>query len=479
MYRRPAYQTSRRQSGSLSGLVGALFFVVVWQVLASLVNQKVLLPGPLDVLRALGNLLSQSKFWLSVGGSVLTITGGFLLGFALAVLLAFLAYFFPVTEPFFCPIISIVKSAPVAALTIILMIWIDPDILPFVLVLMAIVPPLYGSALAGLRDTSEELLEMAFVFRFRTGDRFRAIYLPSLIRQLQPSLEYTSGLAWKAGITGEIMAQPFGRLGTGLYDAKIQLESAEVLAYLAVILFFSFVLTQVVGVLSKHPLQVSRKPHRSVRLSSVSKKPDIQLEVGSADPAISVKNLAKSYGQQTVLQDFSCEISQGQTVVVTGSSGEGKTTFFRLLTGLAEPDQGQIGFAVEPRFSYAFQDVRLLDDFTLSENLLFAGGRFVDDEVSFLAYWESLITSLGLPLGKPIREYSGGMKQKASLIRALAIPANIVILDEVFREVDAQAEAQMLQLFQREKGSRTILIATHRRDLADGLSDTAIFIANS
>ena len=67
--------------------------------------------------------------------------------------------------------------------------------------------------------------------------------MPALIKDLLPSLDYTSGLAWKAGITGEIMAQPFARIGTNLYNSKIQLESAQVLASLTVILILSFSLS--------------------------------------------------------------------------------------------------------------------------------------------------------------------------------------------------------------------------------------------
>ncbi len=469
MHDRPVYKGSRRQPGSLSGLVEAFFFLLVWQILAAIVQQKVLLPSPLAVLKALGDLVVQNRFWQSVLGSVIAICGGFLTGLALALGLGHFSFFVPLSEPFIRPLIAIVKSAPIAALTIILMIWIDPDVLPFVLVLMAIVPPLYSATLAGLQEASPELLEMAFVYRFRPSDTYRAIYLPSLLRQLMPSLEYTSGLAWKAGITGEIMAQPFARLGTGLYNAKIQLLSAEVLAYLAVILCLSYLLAKAVAATSKRPLRFRRKP-RKVGDGSPVKVPQAS--------SIHVQKLWKAYGENQVLEDLDMSIEAGQMVVISGASGEGKSTFFRVLSGLLAADQGTLGFGEEPLFSYAFQDGRLLEDFTLKENLLFAASSRISDESSFLAYWEPIIAKLGLPPNQALRTYSGGMKQRASLLRALATPSAIVILDEVFREVDTQTEKQMLQLLVNEKGSRTTLIATHRPDLAEDLADTVIYVAN-
>ncbi len=66
------------------------------------------------------------------------------------------------------------------------------------------------------------------------------------------------------------------------------------------------------------------------------------------------------------------------------------------------------------------------------------------------------------------------MKQKASLIRALAANSDIVILDEVFRELDLRSEQQAIDLLKKEKGIRTVLLASHRQDIAQKLADQII-----
>jgi len=72
-----------------------------------------------------------------------------------------------------------------------------------------------------------------------------------------------------------------------------------------------------------------------------------------------------------VLSDLTSEVFEGLITVVQGPSGQGKTTLFRLLTGLEKPDSGKISFNKLIKFSYSFQDVRLLEEYTLSDNLLF------------------------------------------------------------------------------------------------------------
>ena len=487
------YSSSPRKSWKYPGLVGAVFFALAWEALARLVGNAILLPGPLAVTRALGLLAVRADFWLALAFSLASVLAGFFTSIVLAVGSGLLNHFVPRTEALFAPILSILKSAPLAALTIILMIWLEPKAMPFALIVLAVTPPVYSSTCAGLAGTSQKLLEMAFVFRFRRSDKIKAIYLPALLKQLLPSLEYTSGLAWKAGVTGEILAQPFRRLGSGLYEAKILLESAEVLAYLAVILLLSYGLGRILE-LAAHRLSAGASTSAQLvdtPLESPEALPDTPIPLASSPAAsmtaISVRGLTKRFGDKVILKDFAADIPAAAVSVIAGPSGRGKSTFFRLLMGLSRADQGTIDFRDEMfpdgnvRFACAFQESRLLEQNTVAENLLMAAGlRKADPQTKvFLAHWEPLIAEHGLPADQAVRYFSGGMKQKVSLLRALASPSDILILDEVFRELDPAAEAKLLQLFLREKGTRTVLLATHRGDLIEQTAGTVIYLSDS
>jgi len=506
--KQPQFKPVQRQVNKSMTLIGVVFFLLLWQILSLSINNQVLLPGPLKVVEALVTLVQTNSFRLGILRSLLAIVSGFLCGLIIGVSLGHLAYFIRQTRSFINPFIFILKSSPLAALTIILMIWLKTSILPFVLILMAIIPPIYYATKSGLTGVPNEMLEMAFVFQFRKRDRYRTIYLPALIKDLLPSLDYTSGLAWKAGITGEIMAQPFARIGTNLYNSKIQLESAQVLASLTVILILSFSLSLLIKKLisyinnkqqpqkedfqiesnisatmvlesDQQQLQQNYGNNKSEFLSeqtSIHSIAQTQQTIVDAPSIISIENLNKSFDQLKVLSDLTSEVFEGLITVVQGPSGQGKTTLFRLLTGLEKPDSGKISFNKLIKFSYSFQDVRLLEEYTLSDNLLFAA-RLKKNSLGaqdFLNYWEPRIIELDLPLTKKIHTFSGGMKQKASLIRALAANSDIVILDEVFRELDLRSEQQAIDLLKKEKGIRTVLLASHRQDIAQKLADQII-----
>lgn len=503
MAKQPIYKPKAKPNGKLFPLLGITFFLLIWQILSLIVGNQILLPGPLAVVLALGQLIFKSRFWLGVLYSLLSIASGFIVGTLIAILLGHLAFFFSWTEILFSPLIYIFKSAPLAALTIILMIWLKTSVLPFVLILIAIIPPIYYATKSGLEGASSKLLEMSFVFNMGKYPVYRTIYLPAFIKEILPSLNYTSGLAWKAGITGEIMTQPFSRLGTNLYSSKIQLESAEVLAYLAVILLLSLILNKIISLLCRSLLQnesekkqedlftfqednesaddsiqpVASTYFKDVAQQSSHRQNDLP-EKPNTTNLITIKNLDKSYEGKKIISDFSCEIALGSINFIMGPSGKGKTTFFRLLSGLELPDSGEINFLEKPVFSYAFQDVRLLENLTLSENLMFTCHHKLSksETAEFLKYWESIMIDLGLPIDQKIKTYSGGMKQKASLIRALAHDSNIIILDEVFRELDQKSEQQILQLLNQEKGQRTVLMASHRQDLIEQFDGRIILL---
>ena len=90
--------------------------------------------------------------------------------------------------------------------------------------------------------------------------------------------------------------------------------------------------------------------------------------------AILITNLSKSYGETVVFRDFSARLPLGETTVITGVSGGGKTTLLRLILGLETPDGGEIA-GVPARRAAVFQEDRLCPQLTALENVLLAAGR--------------------------------------------------------------------------------------------------------
>ena len=145
---------------------------------------------------------------------------------------------------------------------------------------------------------------------------------------------------------------------------------------------------------------------------------------------IELKNVAFSYGDNTILENFSLEIKEGQCVCLVGRSGCGKTTVSRIVLGLENPQSGTV--TAPPKSSCVFQEDRLLPHLNLYKNIVLA----LNQDAIPLA--ETLISTFGLAEYKnsKISELSGGMKRRAAIIRAVAFSGDALVLDEPFNGLD-------------------------------------------
>ena len=146
---------------------------------------------------------------------------------------------------------------------------------------------------------------------------------------------------------------------------------------------------------------------------------------------ISIKNVSKSFGGHVVLSKFSAEIPLCGVTVLRGASGAGKTTLFRLLLGLEQPETGTIAGMSGRKPAVVFQEDRLLPWATALENAALGS-----DE----ARATTALTQLGLGESMHLlpRELSGGMKRRVAIARALAYQGDILFLDEPFTGLDEE-----------------------------------------
>ena len=176
-----------------------------------------------------------------------------------------------------------------------------------------------------------------------------------------------------------------------------------------------------------------------------------------------INNLCKSFDGRPVLENVSFTAGPGVTCVMA-PSGAGKTTLLRILLGLERPDSGTV-FPTGVHWSAVFQEDRLLEHLDAMENLCFVLGSALDEPAA-----NDLLTELGLgdTAGKPVREFSGGMKRRLALARALLAPSDALALDEPFTGLDEENRARCLTLIRRVGEEKPVLLVTH--DPADAKS---------
>lgn len=185
------------------------------------------------------------------------------------------------------------------------------------------------------------------------------------------------------------------------------------------------------------------------------------------NPMIQIQNLSKSYGNEPVLDRLNMDLQAGRAYCLMAPSGTGKTTLFRILMGLEKPDSGQISGLKDKRITAVFQEDRLLEGYTALENIRFVTGK----QYSNAALYE-ILTKVLPPesLKKPVSEFSGGMKRRTAILRAVLAPSDMIIMDEPFTGLDADTKRTVADLIRTYTGSKLLLIAAHSEEDARLLS---------
>jgi hypothetical protein len=171
-----------------------------------------------------------------------------------------------------------------------------------------------------------------------------------------------------------------------------------------------------------------------------------------------IKNLCKAYGDLPALENVSFTAGVGVTAL-WGPSGVGKTTLLRILLGLEKPDSGEL-MGTAARWSAVFQEDRLLEGLDALGNLRFALGTDYEE-----AKAAAMLTALGLTweTGKPVGAWSGGMKRRLALARALLAPSEAIALDEPFTGLDDENRQRAIRAIRRAAETKPVILVTHDR----------------
>ena len=179
-----------------------------------------------------------------------------------------------------------------------------------------------------------------------------------------------------------------------------------------------------------------------------------------------LEGITKSYGEKAVLNNLSLTIPETEITAILAPSGSGKTTLLRIITGLEKPESGSVVFTKEEKFSYLFQEDRLLPFCTVIDNIKFIGA----DEKAALHFIEA-VGLKGEEASLPAA-LSGGMKRRAALARALACPDyTFLLLDEPFNGQDESNKQKLIALIKKETAGKTCIVITHSPEDAKSLTE--------
>lgn len=210
---------------------------------------------------------------------------------------------------------------------------------------------------------------------------------------------------------------------------------------------------------------------------------------------LSVKNLKKSFGKNTVLKDISFDVSTGDILAIVGPSGSGKSTLLRCLNMIETPSSGKIVFEgtnlvdkktnlslVRKKIGMVFQQFNLFNHLSVLDNLMLAPVKLkVMGEGSAKRKAIMLLEKIGLKdkaLSYP-SSLSGGQKQRVAIIRTLMMDPDIILFDEPTSALDPEMIGEVLDLIKMVASeNKTMIIVSHEISFVKSIANRILFLEN-
>ncbi len=208
---------------------------------------------------------------------------------------------------------------------------------------------------------------------------------------------------------------------------------------------------------------------------------------------IEVKDLCKSYGENTVLENLSTNIYKGEVIAIVGPSGCGKSTFLRSLNLLERPESGEILFngvdimdrkvninKVREKIGMVFQQFNLFPNMTVKENIMLAPVKLKimgKEQASKKA--DELLARVGLSDKADAYpgNLSGGQKQRIAIARTMAMNPEVILFDEPTSALDPEMVGEVLEIMKELAAEgMTMVVVTHEMGFAKEVASRVIFI---
>ena len=421
----------------------AAFWLAAWMLVAALVAQPLILPGPGAVVAALLRLVCDTGTWAILAGSGTRILGGLALAAVCGGVLAGVSSHSRAFARLVAPALSFVKATPVACVVVLLLIWLGSARVSIAAVFLMALPGVYFSLAEGLAQADKPLEQM---FRMH-GVRGWRLFCAHIWREVLPFVlscaRAVIGMGWKAGVAAELIGMAVGTVGERIYQAKLLIETADLLAWTVLVVATSWACERVLVWLLRASGPVAWRAAVRAHGRGARGRAGSASDGAAAELALAVGDRAP---WAPALDGLELNVPAGGRICVMGASGMGKSTLLSLAAGECAP------------CSMVFQDARLVESASALDNVLVCADARVG-ALSAAALLRLLVP--GVDVHARVAELSGGQRRRVEIARALLCPGGAVILDEPFTGLDAAARDAATKVVLDLLDGRMLLLATH------------------
>ena len=227
---------------NLEVTLACVTFLIIWQVLALIINNDIYIPTINQTLTSLKEIVVEERFYLDILSTIGRTITSFIVAFLLALIMGLSSYSFRIVRNFLKPINALVQSIPNMVLIVLALIWFNKNNAPYIVGFTVVFPILYDSILGAITGIDKSIIEMANIYKINIVDKIFKIYIPSIVFRLVPIMISTFSLGFKVVIAGEVHGQPAYGIGTMIQIEKTNFNTSGVFAWLVVILIISMIL---------------------------------------------------------------------------------------------------------------------------------------------------------------------------------------------------------------------------------------------
>lgn len=227
-------------------IIMVLIWLLIWQIASMMTGLELLLASPVAVLKTLMDMLVSKQFYITLSHSMMNIGSGLLTGIIMGILLGICAGRYKLVSEFIQIPLQLMKSLPVAAFIILLLMWFGSGNVSTIISAMVVIPMVTTGVTEGVNNTDKALIHMAQVYNMNVYNRIVYIYMTGVYPYLESQLKVALGMCFKAGISAEIIGLVSGTIGTSMYYAKMYLISAELFSWSIVVIAVSYVVEKLI-----------------------------------------------------------------------------------------------------------------------------------------------------------------------------------------------------------------------------------------